>query len=53
MEKGTKGTVPFVPLRGKLEKTPGIPYNDATGKRTPKDSLTWYAETIRCDGENL
>jgi beta-glucosidase len=32
----------------------GLVYVDyATGERTPKDSLTWYAETIRTNGENL
>ena len=32
----------------------GLVYVDyATGKRTPKDSLSWYAETIRTNGENL
>ena len=32
----------------------GLVYVDyATGKRTPKDSLSWYAEVIRTNGENL
>jgi beta-glucosidase len=32
----------------------GLVYVDyATGKRIPKDSLSWYAETIRTNGENL
>ena len=32
----------------------GLVYVDyATGTRTPKDSLSWYAETIRTNGDNL
>ena len=32
----------------------GLVYVDyATGKRIPKDSLSWYAETIKTNGENL
>ena len=32
----------------------GLVYVDyATGERIPKDSLGWYAETIRCNGDNL
>ncbi len=32
----------------------GLVYvNYATGERTPKDSLAWYAETIRANGGNL
>ena len=32
----------------------GLVYVDyATGERIPKDSLAWYAETIRANGENL
>ena len=32
----------------------GLVYVDfATGKRTPKDSLSWYAETVRTNGEHL
>ena len=32
----------------------GLVYVDyATGERIPKDSLDWYADTIRANGENL
>ena len=32
----------------------GLVYVDyATGERIPKDSLAWYAEVIRNNGENL
>ena len=32
----------------------GLIYVDyATGERVPKDSIAWYAETIRTNGENL
>ena len=32
----------------------GLVYVDyPTGKRTPKDSMAWFAETIRTNGENL
>ena len=32
----------------------GLVYVDyPTGKRIPKDSLAWYGETIRTNGENL
>ena len=32
----------------------GLVYVDyPTGKRIPKDSLAWYAETVRTNGENL
>ena len=39
--------------RGYTERF-GLVYVDyATQKRTPKDSMAWYAETIRRNGENL
>ena len=39
--------------RGYAERF-GLIYVDyATGQRIPKDSLVWYAETIRTNGENL
>jgi beta-glucosidase len=32
----------------------GLVYVDyTTGKRTPKDSFDWFAETVRTNGENL
>ena len=32
----------------------GLIYVDySTGERTPKDSLAWYADVIRANGENL
>jgi Beta-glucosidase/6-phospho-beta-glucosidase/beta-galactosidase len=39
--------------RGYAERF-GLVYVDfATGERTPKDSLDWYAEVVRTNGENL